>query len=176
MLEKKRKLEDILDCLKMFWTRSHFITDAGVTNPLQATWFDFYSKLQQCQAYFFIKCCLSHTLPRAVQSVTQTERVHLSLPIYALLFSPWLSPSCNAAMVDSCLLIQCHGLFPLSVCFDVSVQQDHWVSQHTSVLVPTPDITTHTTKSLVDLFSGMSGQFQVTICVTEPSYKMAALS
>lgn len=93
----------------------------------------FCSKLRWCQTYFFIKSCPSHTFPRAVQSVTQTERVHLSLPIYALLFSPRLSPSCNAGMVDSCLLIQCHGLFPLSVCFDVSIQRDQWVSQHASL-------------------------------------------
>lgn len=45
-----------------------------------------------CQTYFFIKSCLSHTFPRAVQSVTQTERVHLSLPIYGMCFSPLLSP------------------------------------------------------------------------------------
>lgn len=83
-----------------------------------------------CQTYFFIKSCLSHTFPRAVQSVTQTERVHLSLPIYGMLFSPLLSlRQYNAGMVDSCLLIQCHGLFPLSVCFDVSIQRHRCMSQ-----------------------------------------------
>lgn len=118
----------------------------------------FWSKLLPCQTYFFIKNCLSHTFPRAVQSVTQTERVHLSLPIYALLFSPRLSPSCNTGMVDSCLLIQCHGLFPLSVCFDVSIQQDQWVSQRASVSRPASDINTQTPQGCWS-FSGMSEQF-----------------
>lgn len=104
------------------WTVSYFIPQCQRCTPSSGDLMWFYSKLLQCQTYFYIKSCLSHTFPRAVQSVTQTERVHLSLPIYALLFSPRLSPSCNAGMVDSCLLIQCHGLFPLSVCFDVSIQ------------------------------------------------------
>ncbi len=135
----------------------------------------FRSKLLQCQTYFFIKSCLSHTFPRAVQSVTQTERVHLSLPIYALLFSPRLSPSCNAGMVDSCLLIQCHGLFPLSVCFDVSIQRDQWVSQRASVSKPAPDIRTQTPQSSWS-FSGLSDQLGLTITVTEPSSKTACVT
>lgn len=93
--------------------------------------------------YFFIKSYPSHTFPRALQSVTQTERVHVSLPIYAPLFSPRSSPSCNAGMVDSCLLIQCHGLFPLSVCLDVTFSGIiGWVSA--SVSRPTADIRTLT--------------------------------
>ena len=124
---------------------------------------------------FLYKSCLSHTFPRAVQSVTQTERVHLSLPIYALLFSPRLSPSCYAGMADSCLLIQCHSLFPLSVGFDVSIQRDQWVSQRASVSRPTPDIrkqTPHRSWS----FSCMSDQFKLTTTLTEPFYKTACMS
>lgn len=143
----KRLLVAIFAAWKCF-EHSH----TGVTNPLQANLMWFCSKRLLCQTYFFIKSCLSHTFPRAVQSVTQTERVHLSLPIYALLFSPRLSPSCNAGMVDSCLLIQCHGLFPLSVCFDVSIQRDQWVSQRASVSRPTPDIRTQTPQSSWSFF------------------------
>lgn len=123
---------------------------------------------------FLYKSCLSHTFPRAVQSVTQTVCVHLSLPIYALLFSPRLRLSCNAGMVDSCLLIQCHSLFPLSVCFDVSIQRDQWVSQRASVSRPSPDIrkqTPHRSWS----FSCMSDQFKLTTTFTEPSYKTACI-
>lgn len=134
----------------------------------------FCSELPPCQAYFFIKSCLSDTFPRAVQSVTQTERVHLSLPIYGLLFSPRLSPSCNAGMVDSCLLIQCHGLFPLSVCFDVSIQRDQWVSQRASVSRPTPDTGTQAPQTSWSFFSGMSDQFELTITVTEAFCKTAS--
>lgn len=124
--------------------------------------------------FLYKKSCLSHTFPRAVQSVTQTERVHLSLPIYTLLFSTRLRPSCNAGMVDSCLWMPCHGLFPLSVCFDVSIRRHRCVSQHASVSRPTSDIRMQTPQNSWP-FSGLSDQFEVTIAVTEPSYTTACM-
>lgn len=158
---EKRLLADISHSLETFSNAFIFYHQRqSLKKPLQATWCDFCSKLRLCQTYFFIKSCLSHTFPRAVQSVTQTERVHLSLPIYALLFSPRLSPSCNTGMVDSCLLIQCHSLFPLSVCFDVSIQQDQWVSQRASVSRPTTDIRTQTLHKVVCLFPACLGNLR----------------
>lgn len=145
VMQKKRLLADISHSLEKVFEHAHILS---ATPQLESLFrqpdVNFYSGRLLCQTCFFIKHCLSHTFPRAVQSVTQTERVHLSLPIYALLFSPRLSPSCNAGMVDSCLLIQCHGLFPLSVCFDVSIQQDQWVSQRPSVSKLISDIGTQT--------------------------------
>lgn len=53
----------------------------------------------------------------------------MSLPISARLFVPQPCPSCSALTVDSCLSIQCHGLFPLSACLDVSTQlRERWLS------------------------------------------------
>lgn len=112
---------------------------------------------------FLDKRCLSHTFPRAVQSVTQTERVHLSLLICTGPFSLRLRPSCKAAVADSCLLSRCHGLFPLSVCFDVSVERDQWVSHRDSVSRPTSDITTHIAPSSWS-FCCMSDQFKLCHC------------
>ena len=144
-----------------------FITNTRVTNSLQAHCSGFVAS-DYSVTYFFIKSSPSHTFPRALQSVTQTERVHVSLPIYAPLFTPRSSPSCNAGMVDSCLLIQCHGLFPLSVCLDVTISGIiGWVSA--SVSRPTADIRTLTPWSSWS-FPGMSHQFELTITMT---YKTA---
>lgn len=117
---RKKKLGNVLNTFILYHQHHSYKPSSG-----DLMWFC--SKLVLCQIYFFIKSCLSHTFPRAVQSVTQTERVHLSLPIYGLLFSPRLSPSCNAGMVDSCLLIQCHGLFPLFVLMSAFSGISGWV-------------------------------------------------
>lgn len=106
------------------------------------------SKRLLCQTSFFIKSCLSHTFPRAAQSVTQTERVHLSLPIYAMLFSPrlspvnitqgWLTAVCwfNATAYFLCLFVLISAFSSITA----------WVNVF-SVSRPTPDIRTYILQS-----------------------------
>lgn len=59
-----------------------------VTSPRLAAWCDFAVGPHRVKRVSLQSAVCPYSIPRAVPFVTQTERVHLSFPIYATLFSP----------------------------------------------------------------------------------------
>lgn len=121
-----------------------------------------------CRTYFFIKSCLSHTFPRAVQSVTQTERVHLSLPIYGMLFSLLLSPvNITQGWLTAVCWFNATAYF---LCRFVSMSAFSGIAAWVNVQFQGPFPTLGHTYCKVSLFPATAEQVQQVITATESSF------
>lgn len=99
-------------------------------SPLQAAWCDLHQASTVSNIFLYKKLSVPHLSQGC--AVCHPNRACPSVPshLWYVVLATAEPRQYNAGMVDSCLLIQCHGLFPLSVCFDVSIQRHRCMSQH----------------------------------------------